>query len=52
MEYYKHVCKVCKSDCDGEFCSDDCYEEWMSGYGDYLYEQYKDKLLEERFNEG
>ena len=46
-DYYKGQCKNCQSDCDGEFCSDSCAEEWISGKADYDYDRYKDRLLDD-----
>lgn len=46
-DYYSVTCKNCGEDCDSKFCSEDCREEWESGYADYLYEQAKDRRLEE-----
>ncbi len=46
-EYYTCICKNCCEDCDGEFCSYECREEWESGYGDFLYEQEKDRRMME-----
>ena len=46
-DYYKGQCKNCHEDCDGEFCSDSCAEEWISGKADYDYDRYKDRLLDD-----
>jgi len=46
-EYYNGQCRNCHNDCDGEFCSDSCRIEWEDGYGDYLYEQAKDQMLDQ-----
>ena len=46
-DYYTGTCKNCGEDCDSEFCSWACEEEWTDGYGDYLYEIQRDKDLED-----
>lgn len=43
-DYYSSICKNCGADCDDVFCSYACRVEWEEGYGDYLYECYKDSL--------
>lgn len=34
-DYYKGQCKNCRADCDSNFCSWDCQEEWEDGKADH-----------------
>ncbi len=46
MEYYTSMCRNCYCDCDGEFCSWECQQEYEEGLGDYLYERERDRQLD------
>lgn len=46
MNYYTSTCRNCGEDCDGEFCSWDCQEDYEDGLGDWLYEQYRESRWE------
>ena len=47
-DYYNGVCKMCLVDCDGDFCSSECREEWESGKIDYDYDRMKELELDKQ----
>ncbi len=51
MEYYTSQCKSCGTDCDGDYCSWECQQDWEEGYGEYLYEIQSGKEINGGLNE-
>lgn len=49
--YYTSICRTCQNDCDGEFCSYKCRQEYEEGYEDYLYDQERDRRMMEQDND-
>lgn len=48
-DYYTGQCKNCQKDCDGDYCSYKCRDEWESGKADYDSERMKDSALDEQW---